>query len=109
VVAVSAAPREAESTAALIAKGKQFDQLLQPREALQFYLPANKIDPDNVDLLVRIARQYRHMMSDTTSKQEKLRLGYISLDYAGARLGPCSEQRRAQLSPPSVMEKCFLT
>ena len=99
VVAVSAAPREAESTAALIAKGNQFDQLLQPREALQFYLPANKIDPDNVDLLVRIARQYRHMMSDTTSKQEKLRLGYISLDYAERASALAPNNAEAQLSP----------
>lgn len=99
IITVSAAVREGESVAALIAKGNQFDQLLQPREALQFYLPANKIDPDNVDLLVRIARQYRHLMSDTTSKQEKLRLGDISLEYADRAATLAPNNAEAQLSP----------
>ena len=99
VADVSAAVKEAESAAVLIAKGDQFDKLLQEHEALQFYLPANKIDPDNVDLLVRIARQYRHLMSDTTAKAEKLRLGNLSLGYALRAAALAPQNAEAQLSP----------
>lgn len=96
---VSGGIRDGETVDSLIAKGDDFDRLLEAREALQFYLPASKIEPDNVSLLVKIARQYRHMMSDTTVKQEKLRLGYLSLDFAqrAAELAPKNSE--AQLSP----------
>jgi tetratricopeptide (TPR) repeat protein len=96
---ISTGPRDGESFDSLIGKGDDFDRLLQSREALQFYLPANKIEPENVELLVKIARQYRHLMSDTAAKQEKLRLGYLSLDFAqrAAELAPKSSD--AQLSP----------
>ena len=67
----AARPTRAEYGRGLIAKGDGFDQQLQAEEALEYYLPANKLEPDNVDLLVRIARQYRHMMSDTSSKKRK--------------------------------------
>jgi tetratricopeptide (TPR) repeat protein len=52
-----------------------------------------------VDLLVRIARQYRHLMSDTTSKTEKLRLGNISLQYAQRAAALAPNDAEAQLSP----------
>jgi hypothetical protein len=66
---------------------------------LDNYLPAEKLEPDNAELLVRIARQYRHLMSDTSTKSEKLRLGRSSLEYAqrAASLAPKSSE--AQLSP----------
>ena len=89
----------AEDAAALIAKGDQFDKQFQPKEALEVYLPANKLDPDNVRLLVCIARQYRHLMSDTSSKQEKLRLGNTSLEYASRAATLAPNNAEAQLSP----------
>ena len=99
VTNVSGPPRDGESADSLIAKGDDFDRLLEASNALQFYLPANKIEPDNADLLVKIARQYRHMMSDTSVKQEKLRLGNLSLEFAlhAAELAPKNSD--AQLSP----------
>lgn len=66
----------------LIAKGDAFDQKFQPEEALKFYLPAEKMEPGNVELLLRIARQYRHLMQDATKAAEKERLAGIGLDYA---------------------------
>ena len=83
----------------LIAKGDQFDQQLKAKEALECYLPASKLEPDNVDLLVRIARQYRHLMSDTSSKNEKLRLGNISLQSAQRAAALAPKNAEAQLSP----------
>jgi hypothetical protein len=48
----------------LITEGDAFDVKLQASEALEYYLPAEKLEPNNVRLLVRIARQYRHLMAD---------------------------------------------
>ena len=88
-----------EDADTLMAKGDEFDKRLQAKEALEAYLPANKLNPDNVDLLVRIARQYRHLMADAPAKNEKLRLGAVSLEFANraARLAPNNAE--AQLSP----------
>ena len=72
----------AESAEELIQKGDVFYATLQAAEALKFYLPAEKLDPNNVRLLVRIAREYRHLMSDATQAREKLRLGNMAVYYA---------------------------
>jgi tetratricopeptide (TPR) repeat protein len=88
-----------KSVSELIAEGDQFDKQLQAKEALEVYLPANKLEPDNVKLLVCIARQYRHLMSDTSSKQEKLRLGNVSLEFASRAATLAPNNAEAQLSP----------
>ncbi len=72
----------AESAEELIRNGDVFYTNLQATEALKFYLPAEKLDPNNVRLLVRIAREYRHLMSDATKPSEKLQLGNTALEYA---------------------------
>jgi tetratricopeptide (TPR) repeat protein len=89
----------AETADALIAKGDAFDDRLQAKEALEFFLPAEKLEPKNAELLVRIARQYRHLMSDTSSKKEKLRLGHISLGFAQRAATLAPKNAEAQLSP----------
>ena len=99
VLCLSGGVARAEDADALIAKGDQLDKKFQPKEALEEYLPANKLEPDNVRLLVCIARQYRHLMSDTPSKQEKLRLGNISLEYATRAATLAPKNAEAQLSP----------
>jgi tetratricopeptide (TPR) repeat protein len=87
-----------QSAAELIAKGDVSDRSFKPVVALQSYLPAEKLEPDNLDLLLRISRQYRHMMSDAKTPAEKLRLGQTALAYdkRSAALGPRSSD--AQLS-----------
>ena len=95
----------AEDTDALIAKGDQFDKQLQAKEALEVYLPANKLEPDNVKLLVCIARQYRHLMVDASSKQEKLRLGNVSLEFASRAATLAPNNAEAQLSPAISLGK----
>jgi tetratricopeptide (TPR) repeat protein len=99
VLCLAGGVARAEDADALIAKGDKLDKQLQPKEALEEYLPANKLEPDNVRLLVCIARQYRHMMSDTSSKQEKLRLGNISLKFASRAATLAPNNAEAQLSP----------
>jgi tetratricopeptide (TPR) repeat protein len=105
VLCLSGLTARAEDISALIAKGDQFDKRLQAKEALEVYLPANKLEPNNVDLLVRIARQYRHLMSDTSSKQEKLRLGNVSLEFANRAASLAPNNAEAQLSPAISLGK----
>ena len=88
----------AESTNDLMTKGDACDARLQTAEALQFYLPAETLEPKNVRLLVRIARQYRHLMADATTREDKLRLGGIALDYAQRAAALAPNDAEAQLS-----------
>jgi tetratricopeptide (TPR) repeat protein len=81
-VALLAKVLPAESEDELVQQGAVFDRKLDAKEALTFYLPAEKLNPRNPHILVPIARQYRHLMTDAPTKQEKLRLGYIAMDYS---------------------------
>jgi tetratricopeptide (TPR) repeat protein len=92
-------PLHAETAETLVKQGDVFDQKLQAADALKCYMPAEKMDPRNCGIACRIARQYRHLMADAPGKDEKLRLGMISLEYAklAASLGP--DNAEAQLSP----------
>lgn len=82
-----------------IAKGDVSDRAFKPDDALKSYLPAEKLDPDNADLLLRIARQYRHLMSDAATVPEKLKFGHVSLAYANRAAALAPRDSEAQLSP----------
>src|SRR5438552_1023415 len=69
----------AESGDELIKRGDACGLRLDADEALKCYLPAEKLQPNNAELLVHIAREYRHLMSDATTKEDKLKLGGIAL------------------------------
>ena len=83
----------------LIKQGDVLDVTLQAAEALKFYLPAEKLQPKNADLLVRIARQYRHLMSDATARDDKLELGGIALEYSLRAAALAPDDSQAQLAP----------
>ena len=89
----------AESADELIKSGDARDQKLQASEALDCYLAAEKLEPKNASLLVRIARQYRHLMTDATTREEKLKLGGIGLEYAQRAATLAPEDSEAQLCP----------
>lgn len=82
-----------------IAEGDACELALEPQKALEHYLPALEQEPENVKLLVRVARQYRNMMTDAGSKKEKLRLAELSLAYAKKAAALAPEDCEAQLSP----------
>ena len=90
---------EAPPVRELIAKGDIADRAFKPNDALKDYLPAEKLEPGNVPLLLRIARQYRHLLADAKTDELKLQLGNIALVYANraAKLAPNDSE--AQLSP----------
>src|SRR5881392_788094 len=95
----------AESVDTLVEKGKAFERKFQAKDALPLYLSAEKVEPKNPELLVRIARQYRYLMSDASDTREKLRLGHIALDYStrAAACGP--KDCDAQLAPAITLGK----
>jgi tetratricopeptide (TPR) repeat protein len=82
----------------LIVKGDAFYSRLQAPKALECYLPAEKLDPNNVRLLVHISREYRHLMSDTSKPEEKRRLGGIAVAYAKRAAALDSNDPEAQLA-----------
>jgi tetratricopeptide (TPR) repeat protein len=79
-----------ETAEELIEKGDLCSAKFQSSEGLKCYLPAEKLDPKNAQLLVRISKQYRHLMSDAAKSDEKVRLGSTALSYA---------QRAVSLAP----------
>ena len=88
----------ADSAEELIRKGDVFYVKLQPAEALKFYLPAEKLDPNNARLLVRIARQYRHLMSDAPKREDKVQLGSTAVAYAQRAVALAPNDPEAQLA-----------
>jgi len=82
----------------LIQKGNVYYDKLQASEALKYYLPAEKLEPKNVDLLVRISREYRHLMSDANGKDEKLKLGMVAKEYADRAVTLAPSNPNAQLA-----------
>lgn len=74
------------------------DVNLEAEEALECYLVIEKAEPENADVLVRIARQYRHLMADASTDEDKMRLGNTAISYGkrAAEMGPKNSD--AQLS-----------
>lgn len=82
----------------LIAKGDVADRAFKPADALNSYLPAEKLDPNNVPLLLRISRQYRHMMPDAGNNGKKLAFGHQALAYDKRAAALAPNDSEAQLS-----------
>jgi tetratricopeptide (TPR) repeat protein len=66
----------------LVKKGDVHDAKFEFDEALKYYLPAEQIKPKDVDLLVKISRQYALRMSDLPKKADKIASCRKGLAYA---------------------------
>jgi tetratricopeptide (TPR) repeat protein len=82
----------------LISEGDLFYAKLQAGEALKYYLPAERLDPNNVRLLVHISREYRHLMSDAANTSDKVRLGGVAVNYANRAAALAPRDPEAQLA-----------
>src|SRR4051812_14292057 len=71
-----------EDFATLVKKGDGFDAVLKTKEALAVYLEAEKLQPNDANLLHKIAKQYGESMDDVSSAADKKALGLTSLAYA---------------------------
>ena len=72
----------ADTAEELIQKGDGCSARFQSAEALKYFLPAQKLDPNNARLMVRIAQHYRHLMSDASKREEKVTLGTVAVACA---------------------------
>ena len=88
----------AGSAEELIQQGDVFYANLQASESLKFYLPAEKLEPENVRLLVRISREYRHLMNEALETKEKLRLSNRAVAYAERAVSLAPADFEAQLA-----------
>ena len=66
----------------LMKSGDVHDANNQFDEALKYYLPAEKIEPTNADLLVKISRQYALQMNDLPKDSDKIASVRKALTYA---------------------------
>ena len=89
---------ESPSIDELIKKGVAYDERFDAKNALKYYEDAEKLDPKNAEVLVRIARRYRYMLADAPSKSEKLRLGHIALEYSERAVKAGLDNPEAQIS-----------
>jgi tetratricopeptide (TPR) repeat protein len=68
--------------AELVKSGDAQEAKFQYDEALKYYLPAEKLKPDDAALLVKISRQYALRMNDLPDKAGKTASGRKALSYA---------------------------
>lgn len=87
-----------ESAENLIKKGDVHYARLDPDDALKFYLPAEKLTPNDATLLVRIARQYRHLVSESTNEADKERYAKLATSYADRAAALAPNNSEAQLA-----------
>lgn len=66
----------------LVKQGDVYDAKFKPEQALEAYLPAEKLNPNDATLLVKIARQYVYRMADLSSRAEQLKSGRTALAYS---------------------------
>jgi len=66
----------------LVAQGDVHDAKEETEPALQFYLPAEKLEPNHADLLVKISRQYALRMRDLPKDADKIKTVRTALSYA---------------------------
>ncbi len=89
---------QSPSAAEMSQKALALDLKLEAAESLALYLELEKLQPENPDVLVGIARQYRHLMQDASSKDEKARLADLALGYGERAAAVAPNDSDAQLS-----------
>ncbi len=82
----------------LVKRGDAFDTQLKAAQALEVYIPALKLQPNNASIMVRMARQYRHLMSDAAAPDEQFRLGGIATAYARRAVAIAPNKSETQLA-----------
>lgn len=96
---------QAPSVDALLARGEVHDRKFEAAQALKYYREAEKLEPENPRVLLRIARQHRHLMADAAAEKEKLRLGRIALEYARRAAAVAPDTAEAHLSVAITLGK----
>jgi tetratricopeptide (TPR) repeat protein len=82
----------------LIRKGDALDAINDNRNALPIFLEADKADPNNAEILRRIAKQYAELVVDAKSKAEQKSFAEQSVEYGKRAVSADSKNALAHLS-----------
>ena len=82
----------------LVKKGDVLDAQLKTKDALAVYLQAEKLQPNDADVLHKIAKQYGESMDDVTSAADKKSFAEKSLDYAQRAVAADGKNATAHLA-----------
>jgi len=88
----------AEDVADLLKKGDALDKQLKTADSLAVFLEADKVSPNNADVLHRIAREYGLSMDDVADKNAKKDRGLKALDYAKKAVAADANNANAHLA-----------
>lgn len=91
-------PLRANSAADLIAQGDALDARMRTADALAAYLEAEKLTPDDPDLLIKIATQYGESMVDLQDEASQQAAGEQALAYARRALALAPDKADAHLA-----------
>lgn len=90
--------RAADAVGDLLKQGDTFDKKFDPKHALGLYEAAEKLQPDNAAVQIRISREYRYLLGDASSNEEKIRLGRIALVHAEKAAALAPDDPEAQIA-----------
>ncbi len=82
----------------LVKKGDVHDAKFETEKALEYFLPAEKLEPKNAKLLVKISRQYALRMNDLPAKADKIASCRKALSYAERAVAADPKDAEAHLS-----------
>ncbi len=88
----------ASSAADLIARGDTFDAQMRTADALAAYLEAEQLNPDDPDLLIKIATQYGESMVDLQDEASQKAAGERALACAERALALAPDKADAHLA-----------
>jgi len=95
---VSASTAAADPSQDIIAKGDAADRKLQTKEALAAYLEADKAQPNQAAILVKIAKEYGGLMNDAKTSAERKEAAAQSLAYSRKALAADAKSSDANLA-----------
>lgn len=81
-LSLAALSLHAADAGSLIAQGDALDAKLQSEQALKVYLEAEKLQPTDASLLIKIAKQYGESMTSIRDEAAKRKAGEMALDYS---------------------------
>src|ERR1700732_5240510 len=88
----------AQSVAGLIEQGTREDARLDTASALQTYLQAAQLAPNDANILYRVSREYALSMADTPVQDEQRARGEQALAYAERAIAADPKNEQAQLA-----------
>ena len=82
----------------LIAKGDALDKQLKTADALAVYLEADQLQPNDAEILHRLAKQCGLSMDDVSAKADKIAAGRRALDYSQRAIAADPKNAKAHLA-----------